>query len=73
MLHAWDGMPMDEASLCTAVRAHAKPDRPTDSDVAEALKECEMEGYVMGVTDGFSKERSWSLTQKGEHQARQLR
>lgn len=73
VLHAWDGMPMPEWSLVSAVQANARPDRPTEGDVSDALKDCEAEGYVSGLTDGFSRERSWTLTQKGEHQARQLR
>jgi hypothetical protein len=72
VLNAWE-LPMDAASLNEAVRAHAGPERPTVSDIEEALRECETEGYVQGVTDDFTKAQSWTLTQKGEHQARKLR
>jgi len=73
VLHAWDGMPMPEEALVSAVQAHARPQAPTESDVLEALRDCEAAGLVTGVTDDFSGERSWSLTTKGEHQARQMR
>jgi len=73
VLHAWDGLPMPEGALVSAVQAHARPLTPTESDVLEAVKDCEATGLVVGVTDEFTRERTWSLTAKGEHQARQLR
>lgn len=73
VLAAWDGMPMPEGSVISAVQAHARPEKPTDADVTEALKDCESEGYISGVTDDFEKSRTWSLTEKGKHKARQLR
>jgi len=73
VLQAWDGLPMVEASLLQAVRLHARPAEPTDGDLVEALKDCEAEGYVQGATDAFTQERSWTLTEKGIHKARQLR
>lgn len=72
VLGAWE-RPMPEGSLVSAVQSHARPSQPTESDVVDALKECESEGFVTGVTDDFTKERSWSLTTQGEHKARQLR
>ncbi len=73
VLAAWDGMPMPEKPLVSAVQAHARPERPTDGDVAEAIKDCEAAGYIQGATDDFSQERTWTLTDKGIHQARKLR
>ena len=73
VLLAWDEMPMLEDALVSAVQAHARPSAPTAADVAEALKDVEAEGFVSGVTDDFSQARSWTLTEKGTHKARQLR
>ncbi len=73
VLLSWDGMPMDEASLVSAVQAHARPGQPTLADVSEALKDVEAGGYVAGVTDSFLGQRTWTLTAQGVHQARQMR
>lgn len=73
VLLSWDGMPIVESSLVSAVQAHARPSAPTGADVSEALQDVESEGFVTGVTDSFSQERSWTLTEKGIHQARKLR
>ena len=72
VLHAWDGMPMVEDALVSAVQSHARPERPTEADVREAIRDCEAAGLILGVTDDFLGERSWTLTGKGRHQARQL-
>ena len=74
VLLACDGMPMPEAALLSAVALNARPDEPTDDDIGNALKDCQAEGFVLGATDDFSKERTWSLAEpKGVHKARQLR
>lgn len=73
VLSAWAGLPMPEGSLVSAVQSHARMERPTEGDVLDALKDCEAEGYVSGATDEFSGERSWTLTDKGVHKARQVR
>lgn len=73
VLLACDGVPMPEAALVSAVGIAVRPMAPTEGDCREALKDCEAEGYVSGVTDEFSESRSWTLTEKGTHKARQLR
>ncbi|MDE2099099.1 MAG: hypothetical protein KGL39_17730 [Patescibacteria group bacterium] len=69
-LLAADGMPLPESALISAVKITA-PERPTDGDVFEALKDVEAKGYVSGLTDDIAG-RTWSLTDAGKHKARQL-
>jgi hypothetical protein len=73
VLLSWDGLPMDEESLVSAVQAHARPGQPTAADVGDALKDVEANGVAAGVTDSFLGKRTWTLTLAGIHQARQLR
>jgi hypothetical protein len=73
VLLACDGQPMPEAALVEAVRLNVRPSEPVEDDVVDALKDCRAEGYVQGVTDEFSQEHTWTLTDKGIHQARKLR
>ena len=68
-LQACSGMPMPEAALLSAAQNR---ERATDADVSEALKDVEAAGYVQGSTDDLTG-RSWTLTEKGVHKARQLR
>jgi hypothetical protein len=72
ILHAADGVPMPEPALFEAVRIHARPLQPTDGDTADALKELEAAGYAAGASDDIEG-RTWTLTLKGRHKARQLR
>ena len=71
-VHACDGLPMPEGALVRAVQIGSRPAEPTEGDVTEALKDVEAEGWVAGLTDSLSG-RSWTLTEKGQHKARQLR
>jgi len=71
-LQAADGEPMPEVALIAAAQIKCRPARPTISDVEVALQELEAEKFAAAVTDDFSKERSWTLTTKGTHKARQL-
>jgi hypothetical protein len=68
-----DGQPMPEESLITAVQLVCRPDEPTDCDVTDKMKTLASEGFISGATDDLTKERSWTLTAKGVHKARQLR
>lgn len=70
-LNAADGMPMPESALVAAVQLGASPDDPTRSDVREAVRDAEAEGWILGVDDKLTG-RTWSLTEKGTHKARQL-
>jgi hypothetical protein len=71
VLQAADAVPMPEGALIEAVRIHARPRQPTDSDVLAALQELETAHYVAGATDDIEG-RTWTLTVKGIHKARQL-
>jgi hypothetical protein len=71
-LQACDGVPMPESALVSAARILARPAQPTEADVIEALREVEAGGYAAGLTDDLTQERSWTLTARGAHKARQL-
>ena len=73
ILNGFDGRPVAQTSLISAVQAMERHRQPTAADVAEALLDCEAAGYVSGVSDEFSGERTWNLTPKGVHKARELR
>ena len=73
VLHACDGVPMPETALLSVVRLHARPERPTDGDIADALKDIEEQRYAAAVTDELTGEQTWTLTPKGTHKARQER
>jgi len=67
-----DGLPFPESALISAVKVSLRPIDPTDGDIFEAMKDVEASGYVAGATDDIAG-RSWTLTEKGVHKARQLR
>ena len=71
-LHQADGLPFPEGSLVQAVKLLARPEQPTGGDVAAALQECDAEGFIIGVTDDFDHQRTWMLSDKGRHKARQI-
>jgi hypothetical protein len=71
VLLACDGVPMPETALVSATKVLARPASLTDGDVLEALLEVEAGGYVSGVTDELTAERSWTLTAKGHLRARE--
>ncbi len=73
VLHACDGLPMPETALIGAVHLHIRPDRPSDSDILDALQDVEVKSYASAVTDELTQERTWTLTAKGTHKARQMR
>lgn len=72
-LLSYEGKAFPEGALVAAAQMSLQPAHPTEDDVLDALKDCRAAGLVMGVTDEFSQERSWSLTTDGIHQARKLR
>jgi len=67
-----NGLPFVESNLAQAVKLMARPAIPTSADVALALAECESEGYVSGITDEFTHEKTWTLTEKGKHRVANL-
>ena len=73
VLHACDGVPMPEPALLVAVQLHAQPERPTEGDITDALKDLEHQRYAAAVTEELTGERTWTLTPKGTHEARRVR
>ncbi|MEI8289815.1 MAG: hypothetical protein WCH99_10105 [Verrucomicrobiota bacterium] len=71
-LNAADGVPFPASALAQAVKQLARPGQPTSADVADALRACEEDGYISGVTDPLTNEVTWTLTEKGVHKARQI-
>ena len=73
VLNACDGVPAPEIALLSAVRLHVQPDRPSESDILDALNEVESKRFAAAVTDELTNERTWTLTAKGTHAVRQIR
>jgi len=73
VLHACDGLTMPETALLSAVHLHARPERPSDGDIIDALHDIEIKGFAAAVTDELTNERTWTLTAKGTHRAREMR
>jgi len=71
-LKTFDGEPAPERALFMHVKIGAAPERPTDSDLRDALGAVESAGLALGVTDDLLKTRTWTLTPMGTHRARQL-
>lgn len=70
-LNACDGLPMPEDSLVAAVQVMSRPETPTRSDVLDAIKAAEVDGFAQGANDALTS-TTWTLTTKGTHKARQL-
>ncbi len=68
-----DGVPIPESALLTATQLLCRTDNPTEDDVRDRLREVEAQQFISGATDPLTKERTWTLTIKGIHKARQLR
>ena len=73
VLNACDGVPAPEIALLSAVRVYAQPEQPSESDILDALREVEQKRYAVAVTDELTSERTWTLTPKGVHKAREAR
>ena len=65
------GVPWPDALLDEAVRQGIMP-RPLQSDINQAKRELETAGYIQGARDELDELLSWTLTDKGQHKARQL-
>src|ERR1041385_1479924 len=59
VLNACDGVPAPEVALLTAVRIHAQPEQPTESDILDALGDIERKRFAAAVTDELTGERTW--------------
>jgi hypothetical protein len=65
------GMPWPDALLDEAARQGIMP-RPLQSDINQAKRELESAGYIQGTRDELDDLLTWTLTDKGQHKARQL-
>jgi hypothetical protein len=66
-----EGLPMRNAALNEAVQEAMTPSPPI-LDVEEARRELEQERYIQGTIDEFSKQSTWTLTDKGKHKSKTL-
>ncbi len=66
-----DGIPWPDALLDEAARQGLMP-RPLQSDINQAKRELEHDGYLQGNRDELDGLLTWTLTEKGRHKARQL-
>ncbi len=73
LLALWQlkGSPWPDALLDDATRQAILP-RPLQSDLNEAKRALEREGYIQGDRDDFDQALTWTLTAKGRHRAKQL-
>lgn len=68
-----DGVPMPESALIIATQLLCRTDNPTEDDVRDRIHVLEEQQYISGATEPLTRERTWTLTTKGIHKARQLR
>lgn len=67
-----DGLPLPEEQLVAAVNGGFTP-RPLLSDVKDAIRGLESDGFTQGTQDDLDESRvTWTLTDKGRHKAKQL-
>jgi len=66
-----DGLPMPESSLIQAAKDALVP-RPLLSDIEQAKRELEADGFTQGTRDELDGSVTWTLTTKGAHKAKQL-
>lgn len=66
-----DGLPLRNSALNSFVQEAVHPCPPI-LDIEEARRELDNEGYIQGSIDEFSKEATWTLTDKGKHKAKKL-
>lgn len=71
-LLACDGVPIPEEALIAHLQNAARPGRPGVAELEMALKQIENDRYADVNEDALTKERTWTLTDKGTHKARQL-
>ena len=64
---------MPEDALIEAARLACRPAQPTDADIRDHLCDLSARQFVAGATDDLTNERTWTLTTKGIHRARELR
>lgn len=65
------GVPWPDPLLEEAV-FHGLIPRPLQSDLHQAKRELERAGFIQGSRDELDDTVTWTLTEKGQHKARQL-
>jgi hypothetical protein len=65
------GIPWPDA-LLEAATAQAVLPRPLKSELLQARRELEEDGFIQGDRDELDQSLTWTLTAKGRHRARQL-
>jgi hypothetical protein len=65
------GIPWPDELLDEAVRQGIVP-RPLQSDINQAKRELDRDGFMEGARDELDGLVTWSLTEKGLHKARQI-
>jgi hypothetical protein len=66
-----EGMPWPDALLDDTVRQALLP-RPLQSDIHQAKRELESDGYLQASRDELDGLLTWTLTGKGRHKAKEL-
>jgi DNA-binding MarR family transcriptional regulator len=66
-----NGIPWPDALLDEAARHRVMP-RPLQSDVSQAKREMERDGFIQGNRDDLDGMITWTLTDKGCHKAREI-
>jgi hypothetical protein len=66
-----NGVPWPDALLDEAARQAVLP-RPLQSEISQAKRELECDGYLQGCRDELDESLTWTLTDKGRHKAKQL-
>jgi hypothetical protein len=65
-----DGIPLPEAALVDSIRNACGP--ALDSDITLGIRELESARLIDGNQDDITNVITWSLTDRGQHKAKQL-
>jgi hypothetical protein len=65
------GIPWPDTILEDAARQAVLP-RPLQSELNQAKRELEQDGFIQGDRDELDGSLTWTLTAKGRHRAKQL-
>ena len=72
VLLAATGIPVADRTLRDLARGQVLGEW-TELDLGNVIRDLELDGYIAGITREFDGQRIWSLTDKGQIQATQLR
>lgn len=71
-LLACDGLPMPQSALVAYLQNSTRPKSAPVAECESVLGELEAQHWIAAVADELSGEKSWTLTEKGQHKAQQL-